>query len=276
MTIQVLGLCRFSLLSEGAFQSAPAEREARRRFLYDPRRLAERMVWFEQVLMPSIRAQTDRRFRLIVLTGSDLPEPFAGRLAALVAELPELVLDRRPPGPHRELCRAALAAEMDRGAEAVAHFRLDDDDAVAVDFVQRLHADYPDGIGALFRRYGRLSVDHSKGVVLDSSHGAEKASLHLVHTHNWTPGLTLFLPPGDEKSLLDFPHHKLIGHMPGIALQDQIMYLRGKHGRNDSAGWGRLIPAAMTPARAERLLRDHFDIDFAGFRTALAETEPKP
>jgi len=56
MNIQVLGLCRFSFPSSGAFQIEHATIQERREALYAPHRLAQRLAWFENALLPSIMA----------------------------------------------------------------------------------------------------------------------------------------------------------------------------------------------------------------------------
>ena len=70
MTVQVMGLCRFSVPSLGAFQSMPEEIGARRAALYDPRRLARRLAWFEHVALPGLALQTDPDFTLVLLIGT--------------------------------------------------------------------------------------------------------------------------------------------------------------------------------------------------------------
>lgn len=272
MTIQVLGLCRFSLVSEGAFQVTHASLDERRAFLYDPARLAQRFAWFENVLLPGMAAQSDPDFRLIVLTGADFPQDWRDRLQARVAGIPQVVLDFRAPGKHRDLCHAAVTERIDPAAEVVAQFRLDDDDAVALDYVARIRSDFDRHLRPLYRRNSLLSVDNAKGLVLDASRGG--VNVHQVMTHNWTPGLTLYLPPDHDKSVLDYPHHRLLSHMPGVSLQEEIMYVRGKHGANDSKNWGRAIGAAMDPARAARILHAGFGIDLPAFAAALAALPP--
>lgn len=263
--VQVLGLCRFSLLGEGGFQVTHAGIAERRAFLYDPQRLGRRFVWFEHVVLPCLRAQTDPDFRLVVLTGEDFPEPFRSRLAALAGTVPQIVLDFRPPGPHRDLCRQALQARIDPAADVVAQFRLDDDDAVAVDYVERLRRDFASGLEPIYGRLGRLSLDYASGLVLDS----DGPSAHRVIARDWTPALTLFLPPGSARAVLDYPHHKLLHHMPGVSLQDNVMFVRGKHEGNDSHGWaGRLAPA-LAPGEAADILRRRFGIDLGRFAAAL-------
>ena len=140
--VQVLGLLRFSVLSEGAFQTRHDSLDQRRAYLFDPVRLEQRLAWFERVTLPGLLAQKDPSFRLVVLLAEDLPEPWRGRMDAILARDPRLVAFRAPVERHRKSCADAIAAHIDPNAEAVLQFRLDDDDAVATDFTRRLRRDF--------------------------------------------------------------------------------------------------------------------------------------
>lgn len=264
--VQVLGLCRFSVPSLGAFQSAPASLADRRAFLYAPARLAQRFVWFEHVLLPSIRNQTDPDFTLVVLLGDDFPEPWRGRMAALVAGLSQVVLDHAPAGDHRQVCHDAIARHIDAKAKAVAQFRLDDDDAVAIDFVERLRAEVPT-LWPLFARSGFLGLDFCKGAVLSDDGTAPVVTLRRALY--WTPALAVLTKPDSPKHILDFPHHIVWRHMPTVTFPDEVMFLRGAHGGNDCAIEPDRRSASLPEERWETLLFRRFRISLAEFAAAL-------
>lgn len=264
--VQVLGLCRFSVPGLGAFQSAPASLADRRAFLYAPSRLGQRFVWFEHVLLPSIRHQTDPDFTLVVLMGEDFPEPWRSRMTALVAGLPQIVLDFAPPADHRQMCHAAIARRIDPAAAAVMQFRLDDDDAVAIDFVERLRAELP-VVWPLFARAGFVGLDFCKGVVLSDDGAAPVVTLRRALY--WTPALAVLTKPDSPKHILDFPHHIVWRHMPTVTFPDEVMFLRGAHGGNDCAIEPDRRSGSLPEDRWETLLFRRFRISLAGFATAL-------
>lgn len=268
MRIQVLGVCRFSLLVQGGFQRMPEDLEARRRVLYDPARLASRMLWFEHVFLPSIRAQTDLDFTLAVVTGSDFPEPWRTRLQELTSGIPQIELVFVPPHVHRDACRPVLRTRADPAADVVAQFRLDDDDAVAVDYVRRIRRDFRTFARPLYEAQGLVSIDYCRGFVLAAGDG--KASLHFMSAPLWTPALTVYMPPGHEKSVLDYPHHLLFRHMPGLSLNDRMMFVRGFHDCNDSSFPARNLSDAISPDEAGDWTARRFGIDFDRFAAALA------
>lgn len=264
--VQALGLCRFSVPSLGAFQVEHDSIDARRAMLYAPERLSHRFLWFEHVALPSIKAQTDTDFRLIVLLGQDFPEPWLSRMQALVADVPQIVLDFAPPGPHREICAEAMRRHVEPGAQVLAQFRLDDDDAVAVDFVARLRADFA-AARAVYDRGRALALDYCRGVLLTEDQG--KLTPTLRRASLWTPALVLLTRPDAPKMILDYPHHLIWRHMPVLSLQDEVMFLRGAHGGNDSAIGQERRPETLPADRWPGLLLRRYGIDIAAFSTAL-------
>lgn len=265
--MQVLGLCRFSVPVEGGFQVGHRDIDERRDFLYDPARLAERFLWFERVLLPSLRAQTDRNFRLVLLCGEDLPRPWRDRLMDLVAGTPQVRPVFRAPDNHRDLCRRVMAEAVEPGSDVLAEFRLDDDDAVAVNYVARIRSDFLTYATALWSTFGRAFVDQSRGLLLDTTGAYRIAPLVVPHL---TAGLTIYLPPTTLEHVIDFPHHRILTSMPGLNLQDEIMFMRGVHGRNDSGGGPKPTGDPFMPARAADVAQRRFGIDLPRFAVDLA------
>lgn len=267
MRTQMLGLCRFSYLGGRGFQTVHQSLAERRAFLYDPGRLARRWTWFERVALPAWRAQSDPDFTLVVMTGPDLPEPWLGRLRALTRDIPQLRLELVPPlDAHLDACLAAVRPHLDPAAEVIGHFRHDDDDAVAIDYIARARADFAASV-RLWRRHGRLCCDHARGVVLRAGPDGVAVEPRLIH--NATAALTIWLPPDQPATAVHFAHWQVALSMPVVTLAGQVMYARTLHGDNDSgavgAGWRWPAPAATDWAR---LLSRRFAIDLAGLDAA--------
>ncbi|WP_045391768.1 glycosyltransferase [Falsirhodobacter sp. alg1] len=269
MTVQVLGLCRFSLLVDGGFQTMHDSLDARRTMLYDPERLELRFAWFEQVCLPALRMQSDPDYTLVLLTGQDLPDAALERLRALTADIPQIVLVQEKPARHRVVCRHAMQRLIDPAAEAVVQFRLDDDDAIAVDFVARLRGDFGQGRG-IFDQYRRLYIDYSKGFALLTP--PEGVEVIAQIAERMSVGLAVVLDPEDEACVMDFGHHRVHQFMPGLTFQDSYMYLRGKHATNDSTkGMYRHEGLAIdqNPEELPAILSERFGIDLAAAEGVL-------
>lgn len=270
--IQMLGLCRFSVLVEGGFQVVHADLQARRAMLYDPARLAQRFVWFEHLCLASLRAQTDPDFTFVVLVGTDFPEPWMSRLSDLVADVPQVVISCQPPGRHRDICMAALSPLIDRTADVVGQFRLDDDDAVAIDYIARSRSDFT-LVEGLYRRHGIVASNYARGLqVTDTGDGLiyEKRA-----ATDWSCGLTLYFPPDSNTGVMDYGHHRLAEFMPTISQNDSLMYLRGRHRFNDTRPKGQGKGDVWDAARANPVLLSRFGIDGEAFATALRSSGKK-
>lgn len=270
---QVLGLCRFSLLVEGGFQVEHETLEARRAMLYDPARLALRFAWFEQVCLPSLRLQTDADFTLILLTGTDFPDWALDRLRKMTQDIPQIVLRQIAPGRHRPVCRRVLKAEVDPAARAVLQFRLDDDDAVSCDFVERLRSDLALAEGMLDRE-GRVYLDYNRGFSLMTPPEGRQIAAQVAD--RVAAGLAVALRPDDGNCVMDFAHNKVHHAMSGLTFTDRFMYVRGKNGLNDSSegqyrhGGARLD---MDQPTCELQLATRFGIDPARFDAAIAAAQ---
>ncbi|MGN7871045.1 glycosyltransferase [Paracoccus sp. 22332] len=263
MRVQMLGLCRFSYVGLRGYQRDHASVSERRTFLYDAARLARRWLWFTTLALPGWLAQTDPDFTLVIMTGPDLPEPYLTRLRDLAARHPQLRLALIPPmDRHLEACHAAVAPHVDRSADVVGHFRHDDDDAVALDYVARARADFAT-VEGLWRAEGRLSLDHARGLMMRAN--GQGAQFIPRIAHNMGVALTIFLRPDQPQTALHFNHTRLPLWMPGVAVTRPLMFIRGIHADSDSGDMGPGLPWDIAPDALDRQLALRFGLD----RTAL-------
>lgn len=265
--VQIQGLCRFSFPCTGGFKKYHDSLSERRAALYATKRLDARTLWFEHVFMPPMRAQTDTEFTVHLLMGEDLPPPWRDRVEVAIADCPQIKAHWREPGDHRAICRDVLWGGRDAAHETVAEFRLDDDDAVAVDYVAQLRRAWG-RIGQLANAAGRVALDHGKGVVLEALDDGRIKS-HVLNTHCWSAGLALYLPVSDEAIVMDFPHHKIWSRMPFVNLSDQVMFIRGDHGHNDArTPFATAHSVAVPEAEVAPIIARRFDIDLPVFEAA--------
>ncbi|PPB79602.1 putative rhamnosyltransferase [Albidovulum inexpectatum] len=269
MRIQVLGICRFSLLVSDGFQRMPETLAERRAQLYDPGRMARRMAWFTEVFLPSIAGQTDPDFTLIIATGEDLPEDWYERLVRAVARVPQIEIVRLPVGLQADVTRAAIADRIDPRADIVAQFRLDDDDAVARDYVERVRGDFRMFLAPVFAMHSVAALDYCHGLTLLPRDG--QPEVYRVTAQSLSCGLTIYMPPDHDRTVLDYAHHLVFRRMPVLSLQDQPMYVRGAHEDNDSNAGRRAYVARLEDARARQILRRRFGIRAWRLMRALEE-----
>lgn len=271
VSIQVLGLCRFSYPSApGGFGDEALDMEAVRAKLYAPERMERRFLWFEHVALPSIRRQTDPDFTLVVLAGDRLPAPYRARLERLLADVPQAVAVFAEEGEqHRFACRRAMMDHRDLEADVVAEFRLDDDDAVADNFVHRTRLVFRH-VRQLFRMRPRVNVDFCRGVLLGLSE--DGVALRPVTAQLWTPALVTYRAPDDPMSLLDALHTRLWKGMPVLSMPFPPMFVRGSHVDNESEvaqRWDRFETWNIEPEALGRLVAERFGIDLPGLQAAF-------
>ena len=231
--IQVLGLCRFSYPSApGGFEDHGQSLDDLRARLYAPDRMDLRFLWFQHTALASIRQQVDKDFTVVLLAGDQMPRVYRDRLEDLIADVPQIKPVYLEEGEvHREACRLAMRAHRDPDADVVAEFRLDDDDAVADIFVERVRLVFRH-VRQLYGMRPRVTVDFCRGALLRvTDKGIE---LRPVIAQAWTPALVTYRQPDDPDSLLDNLHTKLWKGMPQLTLPHPAMFLRGAHEDNAS------------------------------------------
>ncbi|RNF32846.1 glycosyltransferase [Paracoccus methylarcula] len=258
MRVQMLGLCRFSYVGLRGYQVEHQSYEERRAYLYDPERLARRWFWFTEIALPAWRAQTDPDFTLVVMTGPDLPEPYLSRLRDLAAGMPQLKLELVPPMErHLAACRAAIAPHADPSADVIGHFRHDDDDAVAVDYIEAARKDFR-RVKGLWKNEGKLSLDYSRGLMMRFENGKMQLTPRICH--NMGVALTVFLSPDAEETALHYDHSKIATWMPGVAVTRPLMFIRSIHGDSDSGAMGPGLPWQIDADALDRQLTKRFEL----------------
>lgn len=258
--MQVIGLCRFSYPAIGGFQVEHETVEDRIAYLYAPERLEERFRYFETITLPGIRAQSDPEFTFLILTGESLPDIYRQRLQALVADIPQAVILAYPPGEHRGTMQKVINLHRVASHEPCLQFRLDDDDAVAFTYVEKLR-DAARDVAALMRNHRHVAIDFNQGYI--ARPGPEGIDAMPIQAPYWTPALALMLRPDVRMSVMNYSHGKVFRAMPTVTFTGEDMMLRGFNRFNDSRFKKAAKPAALTPldAKGELLFQMTYGID---------------
>lgn len=248
---QVIGLCRFSYPALGGFQRVHETLDERRAFLYAPERLNERFRMFEALTLPSLRAQTDPDFTFLIVIGEDLPGDHLNRLKALTADLPQVIIQAHPPLRHRTIMAEAINSVRHKDRFTV-QFRLDDDDAVGVNFVAALRRNLRQCLD-VFDDAALLAMDFVNGYTARASAKgleAEPAKRLLV-----SAGLAIAFRPGHHLTVMNFGHHEVWQHMPVLSRLDPDMWIRGANDHNDSREALAQNAVLLTPAQEQDFQR---------------------
>ncbi|MEM6374860.1 MAG: glycosyltransferase [Pseudomonadota bacterium] len=229
--MRVIGICRFSYPAFGGFKRMHDSIEAREAYLYTPERLELRFRHFEMLTLPSIAAQTDKRFTFLVVTGENMPEPWRARLVELCASVPQVKIVTAEPQRHRTAMQEAILKELAGTQENALQFRLDDDDAVAVNFVRAIRRTARLA-NKLSTDWQNLAIEYSNGYSVMLTPGGVLAA--KIQAQFYSCGLAVLFRPGDTKTVMNFPHHKLHHKMPTLINPLPEMFLRALHTDNDS------------------------------------------
>ncbi len=233
--IPVVIVTRFSFFGKSGWKS-DASRD--RELLFQPQRLEQRLRLFSQITLPSLAAQTVPDFHHFILTSRDLPAPTAAALAEACARSYgdparySIVAARPMPA------RAALRRFLQRRypGQTMAQVALDDDDGLAVDFVQELRRQFalieqetPD-IGQKLPYF--VSYSRGFGLMLRGNPGSGPALFRIRYPYI-NLGLTMIVSD-HAKNILAIQHKKAPPKSGVRLLDDPPMYVRGIHDFNDS------------------------------------------
>lgn len=229
--MQIVGLCRFSYPAIGGFQRDQGSLEARKAYLYDRARLEHRFRLFETFCLPSIANQTDQNFTFSILIGDDLPDWAYGRLEHLTQSIPMIKIVPRAPGVQRLVAADVINAARRPEFDLCAQFRLDDDDAMNVVFVEMLR-DIGPNLSALYPDAPMIGIDFHKGYSATIEQG-EILTSPVVHQY-LTCAMACFVRRGVRQTCMNFKHHKIYEIMPTISDGRFPMFIRSLHQANDS------------------------------------------
>ncbi|MES0827550.1 putative rhamnosyl transferase [Ruegeria sp. SCP11] len=229
--MQVIGLCRFSYPAYGGFQIEHDTIEERRQYLYNPARLEERFRLFETTTLPCFKEQTDEDFRLLIVIGECLPKPAFDRLHDLTAGMKQVKIVAREPMRQRRVMKEVINAERGTPDTPCLQFRHDDDDAVSVDFIERLRGALEDGRG-LIEKSRTVAIDYNSGFL------ARFGPDGILAKQKFQPllgvALGMYVREGCDQTIMNFGHHRIGNFMPVISYPDAPMWVRTLNQFNDS------------------------------------------
>lgn len=246
--MQVIGLCRFSYPAHGGFQVEHDTIEERRQYLYNPARLEERFRLFETTALPCFKEQTDEDFQFLIVIGDCLPKPAFDRLHDLTAGMKQVRIIAREPARHRKVMKEVLNAARDNPNAPCLQFRHDDDDAVSVDFVERLRIAAVEG-EALMANNKTVAIDYNQGFL--ARFGPDGIRAAQVFRPLLGVGFAMHVRGGCEQTIMNFSHHRIGNFMPVISYPDAPMWVRTLNQFNDSPN-ARTSTTELSPLTREQ------------------------
>lgn len=104
----------------------------------DPAWLSHRFELFEKICLPSVASQSERNYHWILLVSDRTPPKFMARLMADLALVssPSAILFVREYS--EQFFNSAILSRLERAVDRVVSTRLDNDDAIARDYMARV------------------------------------------------------------------------------------------------------------------------------------------
>ncbi|MCU4655176.1 putative rhamnosyl transferase [Roseibacterium sp. SDUM158016] len=267
---QVIGVCRFSYPATAGFRLSSKGTDKVIETLYAPERMRYRFTCFEQICLPSLAAQTDRDFRLVALVGDMMPIRWRRRLKSLRATYPFLEICAMEPVGPLQATRRAFRVGGDEGVPYVTGFRIDDDDAVAVDYVERLRdtADRLLDIG-----WADAETPAVIGYQTGLYWALDDPALPLYRYSETRPlgqASAMVTAFDFQHNIYRWNHAHLLANARCWTDPRDDMFLRTLHGGNDSTRTAPKGASRLAPAMADEALSQRFGLAPKAVRQAIA------
>ena len=256
---QIIGVMRFSYPAKDGFARSLWPEEKLEAHLFDHDRMMMRFRYLEAITLPSLIGQTDKDFKLVILAGQSMQPRFKNRLREIGAQHDFIKCLFFPSMGGAGSSKRAFRRAIDEGTTHVTGFRIDDDDAVACDYIAKTRAlaDKVIAGGLADRPY---AIAFSKGVYWDLNDPDEPFH-EFREPQPLGLACAMITTAEMETSIYRYNHRRLCCHVPTYMDPDDFMFMRTLHQTNDS---GRKIPphAVKLPAdKGLRLMEKRFSIN---------------
>jgi len=232
----VIGICRFSFCGNGdwaAYSAIDADtdidllRFEQAERLYDDARMALRFHLFETFLLPSLKAQKDPNFLLIVLTSDIMPAKHLKRLSALCDSDERLLLVVSDETTVHDALMPEIKRLNSGLSRPLVQFRIDDDDCLSADYVLELRR-YMQRLGDMMP----IAYSRSTGLVVTSY--ADEGETHVYHANLPFNSMGTAIRVHGERTIFSFGHGALLKRFPAIVNNAGMGFLSLKIDGHDS------------------------------------------
>lgn len=259
---KIIGVCRFSYLGDAGFRTLKGGAEEAARILYAPGRMQRRFAYFENICLPSLAVQTDMDFVLVALIADTMPFHFRKRLKRLADKYAFLrIATLEAAGPLNSTRRAFRRGLDEMETDFITGFRLDDDDAVGCDYIERTR-EISDNLIKLGWATAEVpaAVCFHRGIYWDMKREEEQ---FWDYSEPQPLGLAsaMIAHPDSQHNIYRWNHRKLAANARCWIDPHEYMFVRTLHGHNDS---DRSIPpgARVLPDwQAKKLFRERFGLN---------------
>lgn len=262
-------LMRYSLLVENSkgWQIADKDLQTYRDKLFDTERLKQRLELFEKITMPSLINQTkslsSEWLKVVIITSEELPVWNKGKLEKMVEKYDWVSIDYLPAresDTYRFLWKDLESSQEDILFSTV---RLDDDDALANDFFEKMDPYFKEdnvGFGLSFGNGYAGFYDFESGCyekVVD--YYSPKVAIGLSHFNLYRCNSKSFVSEKIKTIYHARKHVTVDLYIPIILDSRELMFIRTMHNNSDSSNnKAREAKLRKQPPTDTKILYDKF------------------
>lgn len=261
---KVIGVLRFSVLTPTYYSERFDTLEKTAAHLFSPERMALRFRLFENLCLPSLVRQSDPDFDLVVLTADAMPGEYLDRLRGLLDPLPSIHCMPVESALHYQLLKRGYNSVAVDDCTHRILFRLDDDDAVDVNFIKRTKR--------LSRRLSRAQgqktpfvISYNRGFYVDIKDGDNDVFDACEHAPLST-GTVLVAPVDHAPNPYRYNHRRLAQYYNTFSDISVPAFIRTIHGDNKSNPTQMGLTRKMAADQIEEKLTDHFGVTTAALQ----------
>lgn len=262
--MKTVGHCRFSYFGTSDTGRAIADLDAARQLLWNPLRMAVRFHLFENLTLPSIVNQSDQDFSFVIISSRQMPSVYRDRLEGLIEGFANIRIHWTDKTHITKASRPIMEEASNDGKDRALHFRVDDDDALAVDYVRRLKQ-------AAQPLDPKAVISFPYGVIGYLDQGVAKHS--VFRKFGIAIGYGIVQGPQDFRSPFHIQHRKFAYAHPGVVDDSFGAYHYTRHSTNNTDGYATTVHSSGKTADALVKLsrRQNTEVPINTVTTAEAE-----
>jgi len=256
--IKTVGLLRFSVLTPTYYSERFDTLEETAAHIFSPERMALRFRIFENLCLPSLVRQSDSDFDCVVLTARSMPAEYLDRLLALLEPLPNIHCRAVGTDKHYQLLKSGYNSVPVEDCSHRILFRLDDDDAVDLDFIKRTKR-LANGLLQMQGPDTPFIIAYNRGFYVRNTQG-ETEVFDACERAPLSTGTTLVARVDHPANPYRFNHRKLAQHYNTFSDISVPAFIRTIHGDNKSNPAQMGITHKMKPQKIKEQLIRHFGV----------------
>lgn len=264
-SMKVVGLLRFSVLTPTYYSERFDTLEKTAAHIFSAERMALRFRLFEHLCLPSLIRQTDTDFDAVVLTAEAMPERYLERLSTLLEPLPNIHCLPVGTDNHYELLKRGYNTIPVSDFSHRILFRLDDDDAVDVNFIKRTKR-LANGLLRLQGGQTPFIIANNRGFYVRGAGTGKNEIFDTCERAPLSAGTALVAPVEYPANPYRYNHRRLAQHYNTFSDISVPGFIRTIHGDNKSTPAQMGLTHKMKPDAIDRQLKRHFGIGIESLR----------